>query len=197
MTFTALQTFQANHVGPDGYLLKPDNDLGPMTRWAQDVETLHSEQRTVIFAALSYRGVRETPPNSNRHPRIDPLVTACRRQWGVPYCACGLSEALSSVREIRYAGALGLVRMLEPIEEPEAACAFSYPTGGGRGHCGLVTGVSATEVMTFEFNVNGGCSWGRRSREGLTFGRWVRVAGKRPGVVARAPFFAQAIAGTR
>jgi hypothetical protein len=65
---------------------------------------------------------------------------------------------------VHIAGALSLGQRFPPTPLPIAGDIFTYPTGGGHGHCGLITGVSAFELMTIEGNSANACRCVRRER---------------------------------
>ena len=63
-----------------------------------------------------------------------------------------------------------------------------FPTGGGHGHCGIVIGVSADEVMTIEGNCSNAVRCVRRPRHGLRFARVIDdCTGTGPSIVTSVP----------
>jgi hypothetical protein len=165
--------FQEANLNHLGLPLDVDGVIGPETRWAMNFLTLSSERRTVIRAGQKYIWLKEIPPGSNDDPDgiIDGWLKAARAKEGDPWCAAAASAWLSTVTPIRIAGAVKLGQHFTPTDNPWVGDLFWYPTGGGKGHVGLVLGVSINEIMTLEGNCNNACRVVRRPRTGLRFSR--------------------------
>lgn len=105
VTRTAVEQFQAGHVGQDGRPLAVDGVAGPNTRWAlehpsgPDQRDLADDavggvppaatpdQRRVLECALADVGLKEEPDGSNDGPGIRKFTDGAR----VPWCALACS----------------------------------------------------------------------------------------------------------
>lgn len=195
-----LLDFQRTHVDHLGQPLVADGVDGPRTQWARAFAGLHDDQQRILYEARSHLGHSEQPPGSNRSALIDEWLWRCGVPTGSPWCAAFVSWCLSEVRNVRMASALGFGRAgLFETFKPAAGDVFAFPTDdAGHGHCGLVCGVAAASVMTYEGNVDSQVRCLRRLTAGLRFWRLARVGGgPPPPVILKQPFRAQVIAGTR
>ncbi len=190
-----LKEFQRSHVDPLGKPLSIDGVLGPKTQWALDLFSCSPRRRAIVARAQSALGISEEPPGSNRGPRIDEWLQRCHVSTGQHWCAAFASWCLETVA---IAGALALgARFLETVS-PYPGDVMFFPTGGGKGHCGIVLGVSAHEVMTIEGNCQDAVRVVRRARDLVRFGSTASdVSGTCPSSVVSVPFMATTIAGTR
>lgn len=180
----AFQRGRLNHLGKP---LKVDGDCGPETEWARDFATLCAERRSIVRAAQMFLRLTEHPVGSNGDPAgiIQGWLEQCGARPGDPWCAAFLSHCLGTVR---FPGAQALGKHFPPTDSPLPADIMWYPTVGRRGHCGLVIGVSALEVMTIEGNLRHAVRCARRDRQGLRFSRTVEdTEGTCPGVVPAVP----------
>lgn len=187
--------YQRRHLNHLGAPLKIDGDLGPQTRWAMDLDTLVAARRAMIREAQCWLGLTEIPPGSNDDPGhvIASWLMLCGAHRGDPWCASFLSHCIGTVR---IAGALNLGRHFPETLAPMAGDMFSFPTGRGHGHCGLIGGVSATELMTFEGNCSNAvrCVLRPRSPQ-LRYSRIILdTTGTPPGIIGNLPL---APGGTR
>ncbi len=203
MTPAEVQAFQRSHFNHLGKPLRVDGAVGPQTEWALDFATLCRARREIVSAAQAYIGLAEDPPGSNGDPKgvIQAWLSRCWASPGDPWCAAFASWCItqgtrgSGAAACRQAGARLLGGMFPATTQPTAGDIFWYPTGAGRGHTGLVIGVSAFEVMTIEGNCANAVRCARRDRAGLQFARTVEdVSGTPPGVV---PSVLPAPGGTR
>lgn len=188
---TPLQQFQKAHFNHLGLPLDIDDVLGPETRWAKNVATLSMARREPIYEGRKFLGLKEFPPGSNDDPKgiIDGWLKRCQAPEGEPWCASALSAWLSVSVLVKIPGAQNLGRHFPAVTEPFAGDIYWFPTGTqGHGHCGLVVGVSALEVMGYEGNSNNMCACVRRRRSGLRFARpFPDLIGVCPGVIDDVP----------
>lgn len=195
MTPAQLQAFQRTHRNHVGKPLRVDGIQGPETEWALDFETLCLPRRSIVTVAQTFLGLEEVPLGSNRDPGglIEGWLRRCPgAKPGDPWCAAFASHCLGFAR---IAGAQALGKHLAATTQPMPGDVMWYPTGEWQGHCGIVLGVSADEVMTIEGNLRHGCRVARRPRPGLRFGQTVQdTSGTCPGVV---PSVAPASGATR
>lgn len=193
-----VRTFQAAHVDHLGEQLVADGILGPKTQWALDLFRCSPRRRQVVARAQSRLGVTEEPPGSNRGLRIDEWLQRCHTSSGQPWCAAFASWCLDTVA---IAGALALGSHFPPLSPgaaPWPGDVMFYATGGGKGHCGIVLGVSAHEVMTIEGNCQDAVRCVRRARDQLRFARTGNdLQGKPPASMPAQPFLATSVEGTR
>jgi len=190
-----VREFQSSHVDPLGAALKQDGDLGPKTRWALDLFSCSPRRRLIVHRAQGKLGITEDPPGSNRGPQIDQWLGRCGVSTGLPWCAAFASWCLDFVST---AGALALGQHFPATLDPYPGDVMYFPTGGGKGHCGLVLGVSPHEVMTIEGNCQDAVRVVRRARDLVRFGSIGNdLQGKCPEAVASLPFLATRIEGTR
>ena len=191
MTPDEIARFQASHRNHLGLPLAIDGDLGPETEWALAFETLSRARRAVVVTAQTFLGLEESPPRSNRDPSgtIQDWVSRCSAQPGDPWCAAFASRCLGFVR---FASAQRLGKAYPAAADPWPGDVMWYPTGGDKGHCGIVIGADGLEVMTIEGNCDNAVRCVRRpltpvNGERVRFGRTLPdVTGRRPGVVPSA-----------
>lgn len=180
----AFQLRNGNHLGRP---LAADGIVGPETAWALAFVTLDPERRRVVREAQQWLGLAEEPPGSNtdRGGVITAWLQRSGAKPGDPWCAAAVSRWLGTVM---IAGAQRLGKHFPATALPLPGDVFWYPTTGGRGHCGIVTGVSTLEVMTIEGNLRHAVRSVRRPRAGLFFSRAIaNTDGQCPGVVERLP----------
>lgn len=198
MTPEELREFQAAHVDHLGQPLQADGILGPRTQWALDLFSCSPRRRQVVARAQSRLGVTEEPPGSNRGPRIDEWLQRCHTSTGQPWCAAFASWCLDTVA---IAGALALGGHFPPLPSsdlPRPGDVMFFGTGGGKGHCGIVIGVSAHEVMTIEGNCQDAVRCVRRARDLVRFARTGNdLEGTPPASIVNVPFLATVAEGTR
>lgn len=117
-TATALRSFQAAHIGPDGHALAEDGLIGPATSWAlerpngagagfiangwrcQPMSDARGQVAPVLQWALDQIGEHEVPDGSNRSPNIDRwtgMVGKPADVPGPPWCAYFVSAAFRQV----------------------------------------------------------------------------------------------------
>lgn len=195
MTPDDLREFQRAHVDPLGQPLSVDGELGPKTQWALDLWSCSPRRRAIVARAQSALGVTEDPPGSNRGHRIDEWLQRAHASSGLPWCAAFASWCLDTVA---IAGALALGSHFPPAAEPWPGDVMFFATGGGKGHCGIVLGVSDHEVMTVEGNCQDAVRCVRRARDLVRFASTGPDIGSvRPRSVVSVPFLATALEGTR
>jgi hypothetical protein len=200
MTPEAVKFFQAAHRDHRGRRLRVDGDLGPVTQWSIDFESLCEQRQRIIALAQVHLGLTEEPPGSNDDPGglIRGWLARAGAVPGDPWCAAFTSHCLSAGTPalVRQAGAVSLGRLFPPTAEPLPGDVFWYPVGSsGHGHVGLVLGVAPREVMTLEGNCENAVRCVRRSRfplgsviSALRFSRTVEdTSGKVPGVIPSVP----------
>ena len=156
-----------NHLGLP---LRVDGDAGPETRWALAAALLQIERQLAIRRAQRHLGLVEASPNVDREGIIASYLLECGVKVPSAWCAAALSCWLA-VPGIRIAGAQAIGRAFPAVKDPVAGDVFWYPTGEWEGHCGLVTGVGALDVMTIEGNSDNGQRCWRRLKAGLNFSR--------------------------
>lgn len=189
--------FQLSHLNHLGRPLKADGDVGPQTEWAMDLETISPARRAIIHAAQSWIGLTEEPIGSNDEPRgvIRGWLTHAGARPGDPWCASFLSHCIGTV-SIASAQAIG--KHFPATSTPFAGDLFWFPTDTVHGHCGVVIGVGASEVLTIEGNCNNAVRCVRRERSKLRFGRVIEdTSGTCPGIVPTETFMPTTPAGTR
>jgi uncharacterized protein (TIGR02594 family) len=191
-----LREFQRAHVDPFGKPLTPDGVNGPKTQWALDLFSCSPRRRAIVARAQSALGVTEEPPGSNRGPRIDEWLQRCHVSTGQPWCAAFASWCLDTVA---IAGALALGDHFLRTASPLPGDVMCFPTGGGKGHCGIVLGVSAHEVMTIEGNCSDAVRVVRRARDLVRFASTGddEMPLACPASVVSVPFMATSVEGTR
>jgi hypothetical protein len=181
-------SYQRGHLNHLGAPLKVDGDCGPQTRWAMALDSLIAARRAMIREAQCWLGLTEIPPGSNDDPGkiIRSWLMLCRAQPGEPWCASFLSHCIGTVR---IAGALNLGRHFPETLMPIAGDMFSFATSGGHGHCGLIGGVSSSELMTYEGNCANSVRCVIRPRSPLL--RYSRIVldttGTSPGIIGTVP----------
>lgn len=190
-----LREFQRAHVDPFGVRLKDDGDLGPRTQWALDLFTCSPRRRAVVARAQSALGITEEPPGSNRGHRIDEWLQRCHASTGQPWCAAFASWCLDIVA---IAGAQALGAHFPAVDSPLPGDVMWFSTGAGKGHCGVVVGLSPHEVMTIEGNCQDAVRCVRRARDLVRFSATGSdIAGTCPAALVAAPFLATSTEGTR
>jgi hypothetical protein len=192
-----VRAFQRTHLSHIGKPLRVDGDVGAQTVWALDFDTISPARRAIIQSAQVWIGLSESPPGSNDDPAgtIRGWLTRCGARPGDPWCASFVSKCIGTVA---IPGAQVLGRHFPAVTMPFAGDIFWFPTSPVFGHCGIVIGVGAHEVMTLEGNCQNAVQCVRRARDQLRFSRVIADAsGTCPGVVPTAPFMATNAAGTR
>lgn len=193
-----LEAFQSTHHDHQGKPLTVDGQIGPRTRWALDVATLSTYRQQAIACACSHVGFVEQPVGSNSDPKgfIAMLLKRCGVSPALSWCAAFLSFVINGVK---IAGALRLGEAYPYTMNPVAGDIGYFATDStGKGHCFLVIGVSATEVMTVEGNIDNAVKCLRRPRMHCRFGRTdPNINGTNPSVLAYVELRAVSRAGTR
>jgi hypothetical protein len=191
MTPQQVEAFQERHLNHLGAPLEVDGNIGPETQWSLDIDTLSAARRAIIREAQCWIGLTENPVGSNEDPAgtIRGWLTRCGAHPREPWCASFLSHCIGTVK---IAGAQALGKHFPPTPLPVAGDIFWYPTGAAgswTGHCGLVIGVSAMEVMTLEGNCDNAVRCVRRNRFAkLRYSCVIRdTSGTHPGVVPSVP----------
>lgn len=184
-TENAVQLFQFRHTDNNGLPLAVDGTVGPATWGALfGLQTLPAPLSTddapllaaTLKAAAAEVGVMETPPGSNRGPRVSEYLAAVGLEPGFAWCAafvywCFRQAAKSqSVANpaIRTAGVLDMwnravaggfhtVTASDAAENPgllRPGMVFVFSTGGGFGHTGFVAGINGFRIETIEGNTD-------------------------------------------
>jgi hypothetical protein len=170
-------------------------ELGPDTPWERDINTLSPRRQAIVARALSALGTHEDPPGSNRGHRIDEWLQRCHTSTGQPWCAAFASWCIDTVA---IAGALALGDHFTRTTLPLPGDVMFFPTGQGHGHCGIVIGLGAHEVMTIEGNCRDAVRCVRRARDLVRFASTgIDSGGTIPASIASFPFMATETAGTR
>jgi hypothetical protein len=176
-----IREFQRTHCNHLGQPLDVDDDIGPETQWALDVEALGARGR-IVLAALDHVGLEEAPPGSNRGPDIDAWLLRCGVPVGLAWCAAFASHCVSfGGTNVHEASVARLAQKLPQVMTPLAGDVFYWLNPDGTGHCGIVTGVAASVILTCEGNSEDGVRVWRRERAGLKFLSTVAEP-KQPGV---------------
>lgn len=195
MTPDEIREFQRAHVDPDGIRLNPDGIVGPKTQWALDLFSCSPRRRAIVARAQGAIGVTEDPPGSNRGHRIDEWLQRAGVSTGEPWCAAFASWCIDTVA---IGGALALGDHFPHAITPMPGDVMFFPTGGGKGHCGIVIGLGPHEVMTIEGNSGDRVRCVRRARDLVRFASTgVDTTGACPGSIATVPFLATELADTR
>lgn len=187
MTPDQIRDFQRWHKNHLGRPLLTTGELNAETEWALNFATLTAARRDIVTAAQEHLGLVEDPPGSNRDPAglIEAWLRRAGAMPGDPWCASFASKCLGSVK---MAGAQQLGRHFPAVSDPCPGDIFWYVTTGVHGHCGLVTGLSASDVMTIEGNSDNAVRCLRRPRVTLRFSRVLPdTSGTWPGVVPSVP----------
>lgn len=184
MTPQEIRAFQLEHTNHLGLPLKVDMLHGPQTRWAMDFETLPEKRKAIVKRALACIGVIET--SENRHPLIDKWLKTCGVGLGQPWCAAMASHCIGT---LAIPGAQALGGRFPVTADPFPGDLMWFPTGKWQGHCGIVTGVTMSEVMTVEGNLRNACRVARRTRDAVHFARtYSDISGTCPGIPPNVPF---------
>ncbi len=190
----SVSDFQRQHLNHLGHPLAVTGKLDPETEWAMDLETLSAARRAIVRTAQVHLGLVELPPHSNSDPGgfIRRWLLAAGAQPGDPWCAAYASHCIGTAR---IASAQGLGKHFPATALPCAGDVMWFPTDDVHGHCGIVLGVGATEVMTIEGNCDDAVRCVRRERSRVRFAQVLSDStGTCPGVV---PSVAAAGGGTR
>ncbi len=193
----AVRDFQKTHLSHLGRPLKADGVLGPQTEWALDFDTLSTGRRSIVRVAQAFLGLEEDPIGSNTDPAgtIRGWLLDVGARPGDPWCAAFASHCLGTVR-IGSAQVLG--RHFKATSSPYPGDVMWFPTSAIHGHCGIVTGLSASEVMSIEGNNQNAVRCVRRERDKVRFARvFEETAGACPGVVPSVPMAMTGAGGTR
>jgi CHAP domain-containing protein len=161
--------FQRAHRDHLGLALVPDGVLGPRTQWAMAIDTLENHRKATVLEACSHVGLVESAPNEDRAGLIAHWLLRCGVTEPAAWCAAFASYCLGLRGGI--ASALALGAHYPATKDPIPGDVMWYPTGGGHGHCGIVIGSSATEVMTVEGNLGNKVQCVRRAKDRYWYGR--------------------------
>lgn len=177
-----VKRFQSAHSDHRGQPLDVDGDLGPVTRWAMAVDKLSEFTRDAVRAACDSVGFVEDPIGSNDDPDgwIRGLLKRCEVPPDLAWCAAFASWV---VHGPKIAGAQRLGQHYPKTMNPNAGDLMWFPTGPITGHCGIVIGVSMTEVMTVEGNLENRVQCVRRPRMHCNFARVSDERGDPPPVI--------------
>jgi CHAP domain len=190
-----VREFQRAHVDVFDRPLSVDGAIGPATQWALDLFSCSPRRRAVVSRAQSALGVTEEPPGSNRGPRIDEWLQRCHVSTGLPWCAAFASWCLDTVA---IAGAQALGGHFPAVDSPLPGDVMWFATGASKGHCGVVVGLGPHEVMTIEGNCHDSVRVVRRARDQVRFSSTGGdIQGTCPSAIAKAPFMATTLEGTR
>jgi hypothetical protein len=170
MTAVDVRAFQRANSNHRGEPLDVDGVLGAETRWSMAVEKLKPERRDYVRAACDMVGFVEDPIGSNSDPEgwIRGLLERCGVGPDLAWCAAFASWV---VHGPKIAGAVRLGQSYPKTMNPLPGDVMWFATGGGKGHCGIVIGVSLTEVMTVEGNLDNRVQCVRRPRMLCNYGR--------------------------
>lgn len=186
MAAVDVRKFQAAHSNHRGEPLDVDGVLGPETRWSMAVEELGPERRDYVRAACDMVGFVEDPIGSNDDPDgwIRGLLERCGVSAMLAWCAAFASWV---VHGPKIAGAVRLGQHYPKTMNPLPGDVMWFPTGGGKGHCGIVIGVSMPEVLTVEGNLDNRVQCVRRPRMLCNFGRVTDegLTGACPGIITQ------------
>lgn len=197
MTPEAVRQFQAKHLNHLGRPLKADGVTGPQTEWALDFDTLSTTRRAIVRVAQAFLGLEEDPIGSNTDPAgtIRDWLLNVGAKAGDPWCAAFASHCLGTVR---IGGAQALGRRFPATTSPFPGDVLWFPTDVIHGHCGIVVGLSGSEVMSIEGNCQNAVRCVRRERGKVRFARVVdETNGTCPGVVPTVPPMPTSAMGTR
>lgn len=197
MSPEALLAFQRSHLDHLGRPLKADGVMGAQTEWALDFDTLSTGRRAIARIAQAFLGLEEDPPGSNTDPAgtIRDWLLNVGAKAGDPWCAAFASHCLGSVR---IGGAQALGRHFPATTSPYPGDVLWFPTDAVHGHCGIVVGLSASEVMSIEGNCQNMVRCVRRERARCRFSRtFEETDGACPGVVPSVTAMVTSAMGTR
>jgi hypothetical protein len=120
----------------------------------------------IVGRAFIHEGHKETAPNDSL------LIRAWLRQCGIDYpaawCAAFASWCLG---DRNMAGAVKLGKSFPATLAPEPGDLMWFPTGGGKGHVGIVIAVDETEALCMEGNSANQVRLVRRLRSEVKFSR--------------------------
>jgi hypothetical protein len=160
-------------------------------------------RRVVVRRAISCIGRSETPPGSNSSASIDAWLKACGVPPRNPWCAAFASWCLEPLKVKPCAGAVLLGSRFPAATPPAPGDVMWFRTDDkGHGHIGIVIGVSQTEVMTVEGNVDSRVGVWRRELAKVNVGATVPFDAAEtlvdpPGVLLSVPTRAVNGLGTR
>jgi hypothetical protein len=197
VTPEAVRTFQATHLNHLGRALLIDGLLGPQTTWALDFDSQSPTRRSIVRVAQAFLGLTEDPVGSNTDPNgiIRNWLLNVGAKAGDPWCAAFVSHCLGTVR---MGGAQALGKHFPATDVPYPGDVLWFPTVGEHGHCGIVLGSSATEVMSIEGNCGNAVRCVRRFRSSVRFARAAPgMVGICPGVVPSVDWAPGAAGATR
>lgn len=184
MNADEVKRFQSANSDHRGQPLDVDGVIGPVTRWALAVDKLGPERRDYVRSACDSVGFVEEPLGSNTDPAgwISMLLERCGAPHDLAWCAAFASWV---VHGPKIAGAVRLGEHFPKTMNPLPGDLMWFPTGAGKGHCGIVVGVSMTEVLTVEGNLDNRVQCARRPRMFCNFASVTmeKVPGEVPGVI--------------
>lgn len=185
MNAADVKRFQAANSNHRGNPLDVDGVAGPETRWALAVAALGPVRKDFVHAACDVVGFVEDPIGSNDDPKgwIKGLLARCGVSPDLAWCAAFASWV---VHGPKIAGAVRLGQALPKTMNPLPGDLMWFQTSAtGNGHCGIVIGVSLTDVMTVEGNLDNRVQCVRRPRMFCNFSRTTdeAVTGEVPGIV--------------
>jgi hypothetical protein len=183
-----IKTFQRDHWNHLGKRLSADGVVGPETKWALALETIHPLRKEMIMRAVHTVALKivESPIGSNRHPWIDAQLLRCGVAPGSKWCAAAVSYWISvdGLPSIATASVSELIRLLPNVTERMPGDVWAIKKNG-ISHCGLSIGFDAEEVMSVEGNQNQGCNVTVRPHSDIT--HWLRTvpAMQYPGICSK------------
>jgi len=178
-TLQAVKLFQQSHLDKYSNPLLIDGKVGPLT-WSSlfDV-TLHKDNISppliieIIKVARNEIGVKEVPPGSNRGPKVSEYLKSVNLDPGYAWCAAFVfwcfKQASANLNcdnpVLKTASCLnhwqktnGLkITIQSAIQNPDLILPgdiFIIRRKGGKGHTGIVTGISNGYIQTIEGNSN-------------------------------------------
>lgn len=182
-----VKAWQRTHKNHLGQPLVADGVVGPQTQWAMAIDQLLLQRQDIVARAIGQIGLVEKG-DTNRHEMIDLWLRRCGATLGSAWCAAFASWCIAGAGPgVSIAGAQALGRHFPETKDPRPGDFMWYPTGPWQGHCGIVTGVTLSEVMTVEGNLRNAVRVARRRRDDVRFSRTVDdvatpLAGIPPGV---------------
>jgi hypothetical protein len=118
----------------------------------------------IVERAQLHVGHRETAPNDSL------LIRAWLRRCGIDYPAAWCAAFASWCLEDRnMAGAVKLGKSFPATSEPQSGDLMWFPTGGGRGHVGIVVDVLPELALCIEGNSANRVRYVQRRRSAVRF----------------------------
>lgn len=198
-TWSAVELFQLQHVGPDGEQLSADRVVGDRTWWALEnpsgsrqrsgfplIEvpglTLGRAQMLELLRAEYEKDVHEDPDGSNRSPEIDGYwgsTGLLGKAWCCAFVSTMLRRALGRYPLDRHwVGVQKMARAAEALgmitRHPRPLDVFIQLKDSGKGHTGFASAFDrAGNFATFEGNCGNRLKNGRRRAQNVDL--WIDV----------------------